>query len=183
MSVYRPVESTCKFELAPETTQRSPSKREYVVTNLMMTVHVGCSGVEQLLGWDEMVMMPPSSAESRGAQKTLLAGMMHEKKTDPEIGSLLKTIEASGGELSGTDAAVVREARRECAPPPSRPLHHDMVVPGTDGMHRTKWTRWYSLIPLDGVCSILCMRRACSSANGQARDGHCLHAVTTRQAA
>lgn len=68
-------------------------------------------GIEGLLGWDEMVMMPEGSAASRAAQKSALAGVVHEKVTDPEIGSLLADLKDAPG-LDEWQAAVVREAAR-----------------------------------------------------------------------
>jgi carboxypeptidase Taq len=67
-----------------------------------------------LLGWDEQTYMPRGGADHRGNQMALLAGLHHEKATDPRIGTLLGTLE--GSELA-TDpespAAVnLREIRR-----------------------------------------------------------------------
>jgi carboxypeptidase Taq len=72
------------------------------------------TGVNSLLEWDEMVMMSEGAAASRAAQKMVLAGIMHERKTDPEIEKLLGDVEGSG-ELDLPQAAVVREAKRKCA--------------------------------------------------------------------
>ncbi len=36
-----------------------------------------------LLGWDEQTYMPPGGAEHRAAQLGVLAGMHHERATDP----------------------------------------------------------------------------------------------------
>jgi carboxypeptidase Taq len=71
-----------------------------------------CSSI---LGWDEQTYMPRCGAEHRGNQMALLAGLHHEKATDPRIGALL-------GELEGSDlvddpeapgAVNVREIRRD----------------------------------------------------------------------
>src|SRR5215210_1100058 len=68
----------------------------------------------ELLGWDEQTYMPRGGVAHRGDQMALLAGLHHEKLTDPRVGELL-------GALDGTDlvadpvspAAVnVRELRR-----------------------------------------------------------------------
>lgn len=37
------------------------------------------NGISGLLGWDEMVMMPPGAAASRGAQKEVMAGVTYDK--------------------------------------------------------------------------------------------------------
>lgn len=40
-----------------------------------------------------MVMMPEGAAASRAAQKSALAGVLHEKQTDPAIGALLQRLQ------------------------------------------------------------------------------------------
>jgi hypothetical protein len=59
------------------------------------------SGISGLLGWDEMVQCPPGAVAARGAQKSALAGVVHEKSTDPEIGELLARLQA--GSLAELD--------------------------------------------------------------------------------
>ncbi|KXZ50633.1 hypothetical protein GPECTOR_15g317 [Gonium pectorale] len=72
------------------------------------------NGIDSLLNWDEMVMMPPGAAASRGSQKATLAGIKYEKQTDPTIGALLAVLEAApAGALTSLQSAVVREAARE----------------------------------------------------------------------
>ena len=73
--------------------------------------------MEALLGWDEMVMMADGATDSRAAQKKVMAGIVHERKTDKEIGTLLQQIESSGTTLDEAQDALVREAKRECGPP------------------------------------------------------------------
>jgi Zn-dependent M32 family carboxypeptidase len=43
------------------------------------------AAAESTLGWDERTMMPPEAAEYRAEQMTLLAGMIHQRRTDPRI--------------------------------------------------------------------------------------------------
>ncbi len=70
-----------------------------------------CSSV---LGWDEQTYMPPSGAEHRANQLSLLAGLAHERNVAPRIGELLSELEQSGrlGDPESDMAANVREARR-----------------------------------------------------------------------
>jgi carboxypeptidase Taq len=67
-----------------------------------------------LLSWDEQTYLPRGGAEHRGNQMALLAGLHHEKATDPRIGELLDTLETSDLVRDPeTPAAVnVRERRR-----------------------------------------------------------------------
>ncbi len=71
-----------------------------------------CSNV---LGWEEHTYMPINGSEHRANQLGLLAGLCHEKATDPELGNLLSELENSG-ELNEPDspkAVNVREIRHE----------------------------------------------------------------------
>jgi carboxypeptidase Taq len=67
-----------------------------------------------LLGWDEQVYMPPGGAEHRGRQMALLAGLHHQKATDPRIGELLGELEGSAlvADPVCPAAVNVRELRR-----------------------------------------------------------------------
>jgi len=67
-----------------------------------------------LLGWDEQTYMPPGGAEHRAAQLGLLAGMHHERATDPKLGELLGLVESSDliADPISTTAVNVRELRR-----------------------------------------------------------------------
>jgi carboxypeptidase Taq len=70
---------------------------------------------EALLEWDEETYMPPGGVENRSDQLALIAGLLHERGTDPRVGELLRQLE--GSELLNdprSPAAVnIRELRRE----------------------------------------------------------------------
>jgi len=55
------------------------------------------------------------AAASRGNQKAALAGVVHEKRTDAEIGTLLAKLTAAGAGagLDKWEAAVVRDAAKD----------------------------------------------------------------------
>src|SRR6266540_5357394 len=71
------------------------------------------SSCAELLGWDELTYMPLGGVGHRAEQQALLAGLYHEKATDPHLGELLAALE--GSELVAdpeSPAAVnVREMR------------------------------------------------------------------------
>jgi carboxypeptidase Taq len=71
--------------------------------------------VEALLEWDEETYMPPGGVGNRSEQLALLAGLLHERGTDPRIGELLAEVE--GSDLLADPAAAVavnvRVLRRE----------------------------------------------------------------------
>lgn len=67
-----------------------------------------------VLNWDHQTYMPQKGVALRGEQMAFLASLSHQKFTDPKVGELLSTVEAS--ELvrdSESDAAAnMRELRR-----------------------------------------------------------------------
>ncbi len=71
-------------------------------------------GVMATLHWDQEVVMPAGSSEARARQMAALAGVLHEKSTDPGLGECLETLHAQGPE--GFDAhqwCNIREAKRD----------------------------------------------------------------------
>lgn len=79
-----------------------------------------------LLEWDEEVVMPLKGMKHRAEQMALLAGLAHDRATDPRYEELLSAVEGSSlaSDLDGAAAVNVRELRRgfekECRMP--RPL-------------------------------------------------------------
>ncbi len=68
----------------------------------------------ELLAWDEDTYMPPAGAEHRAAQLALLAGLQHERATDPRLGDLFAAVEGSAlvADPESDEAVNVREIRR-----------------------------------------------------------------------
>lgn len=68
----------------------------------------------ELLDWDELTYMPRGGVGNRGNQMAYLAGLRHDRATDPRLGELLAALE--GSELTSASvsdaAANVRELRR-----------------------------------------------------------------------
>lgn len=73
------------------------------------------SSCSALLGWDEQTYMPEGGSAYRGEQMALLAGLHHERATDPRLGELLAAVESSGlaAEPDSVPAANIRELRRD----------------------------------------------------------------------
>lgn len=67
-----------------------------------------------VLDYDKQCFMPPKGSPYRAAQASLLAGLAHEKFTDPKIGELLSQLE--GSELTkdpeSVEAVNIRETHR-----------------------------------------------------------------------
>jgi carboxypeptidase Taq len=73
------------------------------------------TSVESLLSWDERTMLPDAAGPYRAEQMTLLAGMIHERRTDPRVGDWLGQL--LGGPLARdphcTTGATIRELKRQ----------------------------------------------------------------------
>jgi carboxypeptidase Taq len=67
-----------------------------------------------LLEWDEDTYMPPGGVEHRGNQLALLAGLHHQKATDPRLGELLTELEGSQltDDPQSPSAVNIRDLRR-----------------------------------------------------------------------
>ena len=72
------------------------------------------SSCVDLLEWDEETYLPRGGVEHRSEQLALLAGLLHDRGTDPRIGELLGDIERSRlvGDPESPAAVNVREIRR-----------------------------------------------------------------------
>src|SRR5262245_46809507 len=73
------------------------------------------ANVNDLLGWDQQVMMPPAGGAARGQQMGTIGRLAHEKLIDPAVGRLLDTLEAATSQLAyeDDDAALLRVVRRQ----------------------------------------------------------------------
>ena len=72
--------------------------------------------LEQIMGilhWDQEVIMPSGASQARAGQIASLAGVAHEKQTDPEIGKLLDELESGSlNDLDPYQQCNIRETRR-----------------------------------------------------------------------
>jgi carboxypeptidase Taq len=68
----------------------------------------------ELLGWDEDTYMPAGGVAHRGRQMALLAGLVHERQTDPRLADLLAAVEGSPlvADPASAQAVNVCELRR-----------------------------------------------------------------------
>ena len=68
-----------------------------------------------LLQWDAEICMPRSGVNHRGDQMSLLAGILHDRATDPRIADLLSDVEGSSlvNDAESPEAVNVREIRRD----------------------------------------------------------------------
>jgi carboxypeptidase Taq len=68
-----------------------------------------------MLEWDQNTGLPPSAAEYRADQLTLLAGMVHQRRVDPELGHWLDELIATVADQDPTSppAVIARCMKRE----------------------------------------------------------------------
>lgn len=69
--------------------------------------------ISGILHWDQEVIMPDGAAKARAGQLAALAGVVHEKITDPVIGQLLDQLESgASNEFDPYQLCNIRETRR-----------------------------------------------------------------------
>jgi len=68
--------------------------------------------IEAIAGWDEACMMPGGSGARRGTALAALAGVIHDKATDPAIGELLAQARGSNEVLGAWQQANLAELER-----------------------------------------------------------------------
>jgi carboxypeptidase Taq len=85
---------------------------EMIALSRAETLLASCLDV---LEWDEEVCMPKRGVEHRAEQRALLAGMVHDRGTDPRYEELLGAVEGSDlvSDPESPAAVNVREIRRE----------------------------------------------------------------------
>jgi carboxypeptidase Taq len=68
------------------------------------------SAAQSLLGWDQMVLMPPKGADARAAHSQVIKRMIHERMTSDELLRALEEAEreAEPGSLAAESAAALR---------------------------------------------------------------------------
>ena len=65
-----------------------------------------------VLGWDQQTNMPPKGATARDHALSVLAGIQHDKLTDPALTEAIDRAESSAPD-DATLALQIREARRD----------------------------------------------------------------------
>ncbi len=67
-----------------------------------------------ILHWDQEVIMPKGGAGSRAQQMAALAGVLHEKSTDPELGGMLdRLLECPEAQFNEYEWRIIQEANRD----------------------------------------------------------------------
>src|SRR5436190_1694937 len=101
--------------------QPRPSVRKHMNAEQAYETMIALSREETLLAscldlleWDEEVCMPRHAVEHRAEQRALLAGLVHDRETDPRYDDLLAAVEGSAlvDDPASPVAVNVREIRR-----------------------------------------------------------------------
>jgi carboxypeptidase Taq len=71
------------------------------------------SSIAGLLSWDQETMMPPQGTKARAEQASTIAGVLHDKFSDPKVGDMLRELQAKSNKLSPAEKIVVREHLRD----------------------------------------------------------------------
>ncbi len=73
------------------------------------------ASVEELVGWDERTCLPVAAGPYRAEQITYLAGIVHQRRTDPRIGEWLCTLTGSAlaEDPHSPSGTTIRQLRRE----------------------------------------------------------------------
>ncbi|WP_293004620.1 carboxypeptidase M32 [Nitrosomonas sp.] len=80
-----------------------------LIQKLEEIVHL--NGVMSTLGWDQEVMMPAGASGARAKQIAALAGVIHERMTDPALGDCLNELKEKNSDcLSEVERCNIREA-------------------------------------------------------------------------
>ena len=71
--------------------------------------------IAALVSWDQETYMPPAGAKARAEQTSMLAGIIHQRKTSERVGELLTQCEGDAdlNQVGSAEAANIREMRRD----------------------------------------------------------------------
>ena len=85
---------------------------QWLATHNRETALLG--SVKRVLAWDQRTYIPPKGHEHRANQLALLARLIHERETDPQVGEHLARAEGSSlvDDPTSTEAVNLREWRR-----------------------------------------------------------------------
>lgn len=73
------------------------------------------TSIDSLLGWDERTQLPPAAGAYRAEQMTYLAGLLHDRQTDPKLGEWLSELADSplAADPASDTAVTLRQVRRD----------------------------------------------------------------------
>ncbi|HXT21719.1 MAG TPA: carboxypeptidase M32, partial [Thermoanaerobaculia bacterium] len=134
-------------------------------------------GARQLLEWDQETYMPPAGAPARGRVLGTLAGLEHERLSDPALADAVESIAASA-EAGDAWEAQAREARRRIrrATAVPRRLAEELAEAASAGLAAWQEARRTSdfatfAAPLARLVALKREQAACLAGGGTATSG------------
>ena len=132
--------------------------------------------IKSLLSWDQRTQIPPKGHAHRHAQLALMAGLIHERLTDPGVGERLAAVEGSWLVQDPEEATAVnvREWRREYDRAVKIPPELAVALAQTAAEGETAWERtrpvsdWQALKPY--LQRLVALKREEAEALGYARE-------------
>ncbi|MBL8759301.1 MAG: carboxypeptidase M32 [Phycisphaerae bacterium] len=98
------------------TAQKSVSATPYLELCSILRDAATLGSISALLNWDQETYMPPAGSAARADQQSLMAALVHQRRTDPRVGELLAKVEGDKSLTSDPDSETARnivEMRRE----------------------------------------------------------------------
>src|SRR5712675_1475324 len=73
------------------------------------------SSTQELLEWDERTKMPPAGGAYRAEQVSYLAGLVHKRETEPEVGQWFAELAGTplANDPHGETGAVIHNLQRD----------------------------------------------------------------------
>ena len=132
----------------------------------------------ELLEWDQETCMPPGGAAARSRVLGTLAGLEHERLTDPALAAAVEEIAAGAGDAqSGEWEAQAREARRRIrrAAAVPRRLAEELAEAASAGLAAWQEARRRNdfapfAAPLARIFALKCEQAGCLAAGGPLYD-------------
>ncbi|MBX3360747.1 MAG: carboxypeptidase M32 [Phycisphaeraceae bacterium] len=90
----------------------SSENTSYTQLRTLMREAGTLGSVNALLAWDQETFMPSGGADARAEQRSMIATMVHERRTSARVGELIVACEHDAS-LPETERANVREMRRD----------------------------------------------------------------------
>lgn len=98
--------------------------------------------VEALLDWDQETYMPPGGVDARADQVALISGLVHERLTSNEVGTLLEAAEEDGADPDDyVRATNLRETRRLYQRETKIPTRLVKDIAHTSTLARSAWAQ------------------------------------------
>ncbi len=94
-----------------EAEEKPPAQESYAQLLAMLREHTDLAAALHLLEWDQETFMPAGALESRARQIGRLAGLLHERRTDPVFLDLVDGLASRLAELDEEQAIDVRETK------------------------------------------------------------------------